>query len=125
MRLLIDTQIFIWSVMDNERLKNDARRIMYDAEQVCVSAASIWEISIKTQIGKLEGDPVEFVSAIPTSGFTELPIKTSHSLAVHSLPLYHRDPFDRILIAQAITESASFLTADRVLGQYSDLVITI
>lgn len=125
MKLLIDTQIFIWSVIDSEKLEEGERRIMLDADKVFVSAASIWEISIKTKIGKLEGDPNEFVSAISKSGFIELPILARHAAAVHDLPLYHRDPFDRMLIAQSITEPLRLLTADRLLGQYSELVITV
>ena len=111
--------------MDNERLKNDARKIMLEAEKVFVSAASIWEISIKTKIGKLEGNPDEFALAISQSGFVELPISVVHGVAVHQLPLYHRDPFDRMMIAQAVSESLPFLTADHVLGQYSSLVIQV
>ncbi len=125
MRLLIDTQIFIWSVMDSERLKPDARQLMIDAEKIFVSSASIWEISIKSKIGKLEGDPKEFASAISQSGFIDLPILARHCVAVHQLPLYHRDPFDRMLIAQSISEPLKFLTSDRVLSQYSELVIKI
>ncbi len=125
MNILIDTQIFIWSVMDSERLNDKIRLMMLAVDKVFVSAASIWEISIKTKIGKLEGDPNEFVSAILKSGFIELPILAHHAVAVHDLPLYHRDPFDRILVAQSISESLKLLTADKVLGQYSELVITV
>jgi len=67
MRLLIDTQIFIWAVLDSDKLGRKARQIMLDAGEVFVSAASIWEIAIKAKIGKLEGDPNEFVEAIPLS----------------------------------------------------------
>ena len=125
MRLLIDTQIFIWSVMDSERLTCDARKIMLDAETIFVSAASIWEIAIKTKIGKLEGNPIEFVSAISKSGFSSLPILASHAAAVYKLPLHHRDPFDRMLIAQSVSENIRILTSDRMLSQYSELVINV
>jgi PIN domain nuclease of toxin-antitoxin system len=125
MQLLIDTQIFIWSVMDSSRLGTQARRIMLDAVQVFVSAASVWEIAIKVKIGKLEGEPKEFVAAITKSGFIELPVSAHHAEIVHELPLYHRDPFDRMLIAQALSEPLRLLTTDGTLGRYSELVVTV
>ena len=125
MRLLIDTQIFIWAVLDSDKLDLKARQIMLGAGEVFVSAASIWEIAIKVNIGKLEGDPDEFVEAIEESGFRELMISAKHAAKVHELPLYHRDPFDRLLIAQALTEPMRFLTADSMLEQYSELVMMV
>ena len=125
MRILIDTQIFIWAVTDNDHLNTLARRIMLDAEEVFVSAASIWEISIKTKLGKLEGDPKEFLDSIDQSGFHELAISGRHTAKVYELPLHHRDPFDRLLIAQAIFEPLRFLTADKSLSRYTELVMTI
>jgi PIN domain nuclease of toxin-antitoxin system len=124
MRLLIDTQIFIWAVMESENLSPHARGIILNATDVFVSAASIWEISIKARLGRLEGAPREFVAAIEQSGFKELAISARHAAAVHELPLHHRDPFDRLLIAQTLSEPLRLLTADRRLSQYSDLVIT-
>ena len=125
MRLLIDTQIFIWSVMDSEKLGPRARQIILDATEVFVSAASIWEIAIKVKIGKLEGDPHEFAAAIAGSGFRELLISARHAATVHELPFYHRDPFDRMLIAQALSEPLRLLTADGMLAQYSELVMRV
>jgi PIN domain nuclease of toxin-antitoxin system len=125
MRFLIDTQIFIWAVMDSENFSAPARRIMLDATEIFVSSASIWEIAIKTKLGKLEGDPKEFVESIDQSGFRELAISAHHAAKVYELPLYHRDPFDRLLIAQAIFEPLRLLTADKTLAQYSDLVMTV
>lgn len=125
MRLLIDTQVFIWTVLDSDNLSLKARQIMLGANEVFVSAASIWEIAIKAKIGKLEGDPDEFVEAIEESGFRELMISSRHAAKVHELPLYHRDPFDRLLIAQALIEPMQFLTADSMLEQYSELVMMV
>ena len=125
MRLLIDTQIFIWSVLDSDKLGLKARQIMLGASEVFVSAASIWEIAIKVKIGKLEGDPDEFMEAIKLSGFRELMISARHAAKVHELSLYHRDPFDRLLIAQTLTEPMRFLTADSMLEQYSELVMMV
>jgi len=125
MRLLIDTQIFIWTVLDSDSLNLKARQIMLGASEIFVSAASIWEIAIKVRIGKLEGNPDEFVEAIEESGFRELMISSRHAAKVHELPLYHRDPFDRLLIAQALAEPMKFLTADSMLEQYSELVMMV
>ena len=125
MRLLIDTQIFIWAVMESENLSAQARQIMLDATEVFVSAASIWEIAIKARLGRLEGDPSEFVAAIDQSGFRELVISARHAAMVHQLPLHHRDPFDRMLVAQALSEPLRLLTSDRMLSQYSELVMTV
>ena len=125
MRLLIDTQIFIWTVLDSDKLDPKARQIMLDADEVSVSAASIWEIAIKATIGKIGGRPSEFLEAIGASGFRELKISGKHAAKVHELPLHHRDPFDRLLIAQALTEPMKFLTTDTLLVQYSELVMTV
>ena len=125
MRLLIDTQIFIWAVIDSKKLNDPTRQMMLRATEVYVSAASIWEIAIKTKLGKLAGNPDEFVKAIEQSGFQELIISAGHAAKVYDLPHYHRDPFDRLLIAQAIYEPLHLLTADKLLSRYSDLVITV
>ena len=125
MRLLIDTPIFIWAVIDSDHLSEHARRIMLDAAEVFVSAASIWEIAIKAKLGKLEGDPRALVAAIVESGFRELAITAHHAYMVYELPLYHRDPFDRLLIAQALSEPFRLLTADKQLAQYSELIMTV
>lgn len=125
MRLLIDTQIFIWAVTESERLIEQARQIMLDANEIFVSAASIWEIAIKARLGRLEGDPKVFVAAIEESGFRELAISARHAAMVYELPLHHRDPFDRLLIAQALSEPLRLLTSDSVLCKYSDMVMTI
>jgi PIN domain nuclease of toxin-antitoxin system len=125
LRILIDTQIFIWAVIDSENLSARARRIMLDATEIFVSSASIWEIAIKARLGKLEGNPNEFAEAIVQSGFQEIAVTARHAAKVYDLPLYHRDPFDRLLIAQAISEPLRLLTADKLLAQYSELVMTV
>ena len=125
MQFLIDTQIFIWAVIDSNKHGLEARQLMVSADELFVSAASIWEIAIKVRIGKLEGDPNEFVEAIEGSGFHPLVISPRHAAKVYELPLYHRDPFDRLLIAQALSEPMRFLTADSQLEQYSELVMRV
>src|SRR5687767_7634342 len=104
MRLLLDTHLFLWAVGANPLLKPAVRRVIESAEQVYVSAASIWEIAIKARLGKIEADPDELVAAIEASGFQVLPVSAAHAAAVWRLPLHHHDPFDRLLVAQGITE---------------------
>lgn len=122
MRLLLDTQVFLWFVADSRRLSAAARREIQDAQTVLVSAASIWEAAIKIALGKLAVSATSLAEAIGRSGFTELPVLARHAARVVSLPDLHRDPFDRLLIAQAMDEQLRFLTADAPLGRYSDLV---
>ena len=122
MRLLLDTHIFLWAVAGSARLKPATRRFIESADQVCVSAASIWEVAIKASLGKIDADPAALAAAIETSGFTELPVRAVHSAGVARLAPHHNDPFDRLLIAQAIAEPLTFLTADALLVRYSDLV---
>lgn len=125
MRLLLDTQVFIWSVMDSRQLKAAARVQLEAAEVVFVSAASIWEIAVKSRLGKLTGDAVAFAAAIEASGFQELPIEARHAAGVAGLPLHHTDPFDRLLLAQAFCEPLRFITADPTLAAYGGAVEVI
>ncbi len=124
MRLLLDTHLFIWAITGDRRLKA-AKNLILSADSVHVSAASIWEIAIKTALTKIEGDPSEMAAAIETSGFVELPVTARHAARVGTLPPHHSDPFDRLLIAQAVTEPLILVTADRTLAQYSDVVHVI
>ena len=125
MRVLLDTHLFLWAVTGSRRLKPAAKRIIEEAEEVYVSAASLWEIAIKTGLGKIAAEPVELVAAIDASGFVELPVSATHAAAVAQLLLHHRDPFDRLLIAQSLTEPLRFLTADATLARYSDVVTVV
>lgn len=122
MRLLLDTHVFLWCVKDDKQLTKTARVILASATEVYVSSVSIWEAAIKAKLGKLDANVDALVSAIADSGFLELPVTAKHAAAVGRLPDVHNDPFDRMLIAQAISEPLRFLTADDVLGQYSELV---
>ncbi len=125
MRLLLDTHIFLWAVGGNPRLKPAVRRLIESADQVFVSAASIWEVAIKAALGKIEADPDELVAAIETSGFVELPVLAAHAAGVARLASHHSDPFDRLLVAQAIAEPLKLLTADSTLAEYSDIVVLV
>jgi PIN domain nuclease of toxin-antitoxin system len=122
MRLLLDTHIFIWAVIGSTSLSAQARRTIEDAEAVFVSAATIWEIAIKARLGKIKADPNALVAAIDQSGFLDLPVSVLHAAGVAQLPALHSDPFDRLLIAQAMLEPLRFLTADASLRPYTELV---
>ena len=122
MRLLLDTHVFLWCVRDDRQLGKVARSTIANATEVYVSSASVWEATIKKALGKLDVDIDALVRAITGSGFIELPITARHAAAVARLPDVHHDPFDRILIAQALSEPLRFLTADSILKRYSDLV---
>lgn len=122
MRLLLDTHIFLWCINGDRRLPKAAKSKILNAYDVYVSSASIWEAVIKIRLKKLDADPEKLVNAITQSGFQELSITVQHVTAVSRLPDLHRDPFDRILIAQAIVEPLTLLTADLALKNYSDLI---
>jgi PIN domain nuclease of toxin-antitoxin system len=125
MRLLLDTHIFLWVVADDKKLSRSARKLISEATEVFVSSASVWEAAIKIGLGKLDADLNQLVAAIEDSGFSELPVRAIHAAAVRDLPDIHRDPFDRLLIAQAICEPLRLLTADGHLAGYTDLVETV
>ncbi len=125
MRLLLDTHIYLWAVTDNPKLTIAARKIITEADEVFVSSASIWEASVKAGLGKLDVDVKLLVTEIAASGFKELPVRAVHAALVQDLPDIHRDPFDRLLVAQALSEPLRFLTADGHLAAYTDLVITV
>jgi PIN domain nuclease of toxin-antitoxin system len=123
--LLLDTHIFLWLVDDDRRLTAQARQLILGASQVFVSSVSIWEIAIKSCLGKIRVDPVDADREIQICGFRELNVTNRHAIQVASLPMLHNDPFDRLLVAQAMTEPLHLLTADARLAAYSALVITI
>jgi PIN domain nuclease of toxin-antitoxin system len=121
-RLLLDTQVYLWFLADSPKLSRKARTRIADADEVFVSAASIWEASIKIAIGKLDAVSDDLATAIEASGFVELPILARHAALVSTLPPHHTDSFDRLLVAQAIHEPMHLLSADTQLKRYSDLV---
>lgn len=121
MNLLLDTHIYLWFVVQSPRLSKDIYRQIETTPVVYVSAASLWEMVIKIQIKKLTADPADLAAKIAESGFQELPVSVSHTLALERLPLHHRDPFDRILLAQAQVEHLRLLTVDSGLKPYGPM----
>jgi PIN domain nuclease of toxin-antitoxin system len=125
MRILLDTHILIWAITTPERLEPQARAALLDAEnEILFSAASIWEIAIKTALRRADfvARPEIVAQEALDIGFAELPVRATTAARVADLPLLHRDPFDRLLIAQAIEEPAVLYTADDILTGYTDLV---
>jgi PIN domain nuclease of toxin-antitoxin system len=122
MRLLLDTHALLWFVWNHPNLSATARNLMTDPKNTLLfSAASIWEIAIKVSIGKLTlADPYDvFMNQATTStGLTILPLEVRHAAALTALPLHHRDPFDRMLIAQALVEKIALVSADTVFNAY-------
>ncbi len=123
-RLLLDTHLLLWSLADPEKLSAAARKQIAGAE-VYVSAASIWEISIKVGLGKLDADPGQILEAIEPAGFMLLPVTAEHAVGVAKLPPLHKDPFDRMLAAQASIEPMILLTNDAALRGYGSFVTIV
>ena len=127
MKALLDTHTFLWWVTNDPLLSAKVEGILRDrGNQIFVSAATGWEIAIKSQIGKLNfpTPPEPFMlQQLALNSFVTLPIRLEHGLRVYHLPLYHRDPFDRILIAQSQLEGMPILTTDSKIAQYGVDVI--
>lgn len=122
MKLLLDTHVLLWAAIDSPRIKSIRSRLLSPDNEVYFSVASVWEIAIKVSLGKLQADAEAIRSAALDNGFAELAIKGAHALHVGALPWLHRDPFDRLLIAQAASEPMWLLTADDKLLAYGGTV---
>lgn len=117
MRLLLDTHVVLWAVLDDARLWPAARREIMAAEALFISAASVWEVAIKSGLGKLSV-PTDLFDRAQAAGAMPLPITWAHAQAVRDLPPHHADPFDRLLIAQAICEGLTLVSVDRMVRGY-------
>ena len=128
MNLLLDTHVALWAITDSPRLSRQARDLIESPKTlVWVSAASVWEIAIKRSLGKGEM-PVSSTDAVryfQESGYRFLAITAEHAVAVEGLPAHHQDPFDRILIAQALVEPMRLMTHDALVARYSDTIIKV
>ena len=119
MRYLIDTQIFIWLMEDSKKVPPEIRTLLQDSSiNVFISIANIWEIVIKQAKGRLK-TPEDIEISINKVGFKVLPIEVYHVLGLRRLPDYHRDPFDRILTAQALAEDLTLITSDKKIWKYN------
>ena len=119
MRLLLDTHILIWWLADDRKLAKNARAIIANPDnEVLVSAVSLWEISIKVTLGRLEVELDDLEQNLTTNGFRSLAINYRHALTAGRLPAIHRDPFDRMLIAQASVEELRVISHDKIFERY-------
>jgi PIN domain nuclease of toxin-antitoxin system len=115
--LLLDTHVVLWWLADTPDLSEQVKTQLDHQPAAYVSAATIWEIAIKQALGKIEGPP-DLPERVRDSGFRELPVTAAHAMAAGRLPLIHRDPFDRMLVAQARCESLTLVTRDSHCQQY-------
>ena len=123
MRLLLDTHLLLWAAANSKRLPGEARALLEDSgNDAYYSAASIWEIAIKSSLRRTDFriDIDALLAVLPKMGLTELPVGATHAASVAKLPPIHRDPFDRLLIAQSIAEPLTLLTNDALLTRYWD-----
>ena len=123
MRLLVDTHLLLWAVASSSQLSREARALIEDpANEVYYSAASIWEIAIKSGLRRehFRVDVPALLAVLPRMGFVELPVTGAHAARVVQLANIHRDPFDRLLVAQSIVEPLTLLTNDALLARYWD-----
>lgn len=121
MKVLLDTHLILWAAGDPDRLSEGARQLLLDpATELYYSAASLWEVTIKRALGRsdFEIDPRRLWRMLPVNGYRELPVTGEHAITVEMLPLLHKDPFDRLLLAQAHVERLTLLTVDRRLAEY-------
>ena len=122
MKLLLDTHLLLWAAGQPERIPTGARTLLDDPRnELLFSAASLWEVAIKRGLGRADfrADPRLLRRGLLDNGYGELPITSEHAVAVDGLPAIHKDPFDRILVAQSIVEGIALLTADPVVAQYT------
>lgn len=117
MPLLLDTHVVLWWLDDDDALDEAVKNRLDSDADVFVSAVSVWEIAIKQSIGKLSSDR-NLAERARDCGFTALPIAADHAIAAAGLPLHHRDPFDRMLLGQALVERFTLMTRDTTLGRY-------
>lgn len=118
MNLLLDTHALLWTLSDSDKLKPKTREAIRDRfNLVFVSPVSLWEIDIKRRLGKLEA-PTEFSDILIQMNFMELPVSIDHAEALAQLPDHHKDPFDRMLIAQAVSEGLTLVTRDQTIPKY-------
>jgi len=125
MRLLLDTNALLWALTNGPRIAPVRELLLDDGNDVFVSSVSWWEIAIKTRIRKLDASLPEIRAAAQDSGFLELPLLGIHAEMLAALPRYHNDPFDHMLVAQAMAEPMRLITGDSILPQYSPLVMHI
>lgn len=128
MKLLLDTHLLLWAAGEPGQLPTEARNLIDNPEnELLFSAASLWEVVIKRGLGRedFKVDPRLLRRGLLDNGYSELPVVSDHVVAIDSLPRIHKDPFDRVLVAQAIVEGIILLTTDSLLAQYPGPIQTV
>ncbi len=128
MRILLDTNVGLWAILDSPRLAARARALILAPENdIFVSAASVWEVAIKHRVSskKMPVSGGKLLMHFRRSGYYVLPVSAEHAAGVDDLPMLHTDPFDRLLVTQALLEPLRLLTSDEILARYSDTVIVV
>lgn len=128
MKLLLDTHLLLWAAGEPARLSRKARSLLADPEnELLFSPASLWEVSIKRGLGRKDFDvePRLLRRGLLDNGYGELPITSDHVVAIDTLPPIHKDPFDRVLVAQSLVEGVVLLTSDALLGKYPGPIQTV
>ena len=128
MHVLLDTHVLLWALADDDRLSERARHLIADTDNtVHVSAACLWEIAIKHALGKgnMPLAPEPALRWCREAGYGILAITAAHAVAVHSLPAHHRDPFDRIMVAQALCEPMRLITHDEQVAKYDPSIVLV
>lgn len=126
MRLLLDTHVLVWCLSGDRKLPPaTAELIRNPATDVYFSAVSIWEVAIKSALGKMRADANAMLRNLVEEGFEELPVMARHTVATVTLPMHHRDPFDRLLVAQSRLESLRLLTDDKIVALYGEPVVLV
>ncbi len=121
MRYLADTHVLLWATVSQAKLSERARALLLDTDnEVYFSAICVWEVALKRSLQRpdFDVDPGQFLSALLAAGFMELPVLSRHAVRLMELPWHHRDPFDRMLVAQAMSEPLTVLTNDAMIAQY-------
>lgn len=128
MKLLLDTHLLLWAAGEPEKLSAKARALLDDPSNTLLfSAASLWEIAIKRGLDRPDFtvDPAQLRRGLIDNGYIELPISSAHAVATMHLPTLHKDPFDRLLLAQALVESITLVTADEVVARYPGSILPV
>jgi len=126
MKLLLDTHVLLWWLNDDAKLSENARRFIRNPDNdIYVSHVSLWEIQIKIMTGKLNANVETLIQQLSENNFQQFPIHTNHILALAKLPPHHQDPFDRMLVSQAINEPLHLITHDKKISLYSESIILV
>jgi PIN domain nuclease of toxin-antitoxin system len=128
LKLLLDTHLLLWAAGQPQYLSKTARSLIDDAEnELLFSVASLWEVAIKSMLGRTDFhiDPKLLRRGLLDNGYTELPITSAHAVAVTSLPPIHKDPFDRLIVAQAMTEGITLVTSDQIISEYPGAIRSV